>query len=256
MVLILVTAVTVSSSVSVEAVKREVAKMNMLIDITQEQLLEEGCTDADYVAVKRNVVYTTDDRVHLELLTKLFQRLRDRLVQCRNNKVSTTPAETTTTPETATTTSSTSATRMTSTTAAPSLLPCRTAINLTEPWRMDYSGSNLRPVKGRYNGDTKRMTKEGRPWFRFSGEAGNALLNRCIKSRSCGTSVNFFSNSTMPTLLGVITPIELYGANDKGNCQYMTDRASVIRCSKTTRDFIYRYDGDDMHTDVGFCGMI
>ena len=72
---------------------------------------------------------------------------------------------------------------------------------------------------------------------------------------SCGTGVNLFSNSTMPVDVGVITSIDLYGADYKRNCQYAIDRASVLRCSDRPHDFVYRYDGNDRRPDIGFCGM-
>ena len=99
------------------------------------------------------------------------------------------------------------------------------------------------------------MINQGRPWFRFSGQAGKMLLNRCVLHRSCGTGVNLFSNSTMPVDVGVITSIDLYGANSRGNCQYAIDRASVLRCSDWPHDFVYRYDGNSKGYAYGFCGM-
>ena len=110
-------------------------------------------------------------------------------------------------------------------------------------------------MNGNYNGDTLRMINQGRLWFRFSGQAGVQLLNRCIQCHSCGCSVNLFTNGTMPTDVGIITPIDLYGADCGGNCQFAIDRGSVMRCSDRSNDFVYRYDGNDRRTDIGFCGM-
>ena len=59
----------------------------------------------------------------------------------------------------------------------------------------------------------------------------------------------------MPAQVGVITPIDLYGADSGGNCQFAIDRASVLRCSDQLNDFVYRNDGNDRRPDIGFCGI-
>ena len=58
------------------------------------------------------------------------------------------------------------------------------------------------------------------------------------------------TNSTMPTNVGIITLINLYGANQAGNCQYAIDRGSVMRCSDKPHDFVYRYDGNEIDDGI------
>ena len=138
---------------------------------------------------------------------------------------------------------------------APQPQECKKAINLTKAWRLDYSGSGIMPVNNDLNQDTLRMIDQGRPWFRFRGQAGVQLLNRCVLWKSCGTAVNLFSNSTMPAQVGVVTHMNLYGASQTGNCQHAVDRGSVMRCSDKPHDYVYRYDGNNRGYATGFCGM-
>ena len=144
----------------------------------------------------------------------------------------------------------------TTTTTTPALLPveCVNAINLTESWRLDHSGSEIRPINGKTNCDTRDMINSGRPWFRFVGQAGNKLLDKCVPMESCGTNVPMWSNATMPSTVGNITPFQVYGAWRQG-CARFTLRASVMRCSGGNHDFVYRFDDAYAQCDFGFCGM-
>ena len=115
---------------------------------------------------------------------------------------------------------------MTTTTPAPtttSPLPqpaeCQSAINLTEYWRKDHSGSSIKPINGNSNYDNEWMVDAGRPWFRFTGAAGNRLVNHCVPGLSCGTVDATWSDAPMPTSIGVIKKFnatQSYG----GKCHY------------------------------------
>ena len=137
------------------------------------------------------------------------------------------------------------------TTSIPS--ECISAINLTESWRRDYKGSAIRPVNGSLNCDT--LIGEGRPWFRFSGEAGNRLLDSCrlLPEWSCGTHLGMWSNAAMPITTGESREIEAYAAYGS-NCKVNTKKLRVMRCSESQYDYIYKYLGNES-CNFGFCGM-
>ena len=97
------------------------------------------------------------------------------------------------------------------------------------------------------------MIKAGRPWFRFTGNAGNKLLDHCVPATSCGTVFSLWSNSTMPDEIGVVTPIAVFG-NNGFSCTGSTVKSSVMRCSNRAHDYVYKYD-DSGVCDYGFCGM-
>ena len=153
---------------------------------------------------------------------------------------------------------------ITTTTPAPTTAPplpqpaaCQSAVNLTEYWRRDHSGSNLQPINGQPNFDNKWMVEAGRPWFRFTGAAGNRLLDHCVNSTggatSCGSTDATWSDAPKPTSIPVIkrfTATQSFG----GRCHHSQFECSVMRCSDWLHDLIYRYDGPG-HGDDGFCGM-
>ena len=140
------------------------------------------------------------------------------------------------------------------TTSIPS--ECISAINLTESWRRDYKGSDIRPVNGGYNCDTKQMIQQGRPWFRFSGAAGNRLLDSCrsLPGHSCGAVLGMWSNDAMPIATGESRVIDAYAAYS-ATCYAWTQKLNVMKCSERQYDYIYKYLGDD-HCHLGFCGMV
>ena len=141
-------------------------------------------------------------------------------------------------------------TQQTVTQASSLPVECQKAINLTESYWLDYVSTS--PSKG----DTKRMIAQRRPWFRFTKGAGNMLIDHCITWNACGTSVPLFSNSSMPAEIGIVQSIEIYGPDHQQNCAYFQDKGSIIRCSAKSHDYIYKYDGNNMATDIGFCGMV
>ena len=182
----------------------------------------------------------------------------DLLSICRKanqETTSTTTRPTKTTPSSTTLTEMTTPTTTTIPTTTPPSLPveCVNAINLTESWRLDHSGSHIRPINGEYNGDTRDMINSGRPWFRFSGNAGSKLLDSCPPWYSCGTEIPFWSNSTMPSAIGVVTRFTAQGSFIK--CNQIDRQFSVMRCSSAPSDFVYRYEDISDHWNLGFCGM-
>ena len=166
-----------------------------------------------------------------------------------------TPKATTTVNMTPKSTKSTpTTTRTPMTTSIPG--ECISAINLTESWRGDYKGSAIRPVNGSLNCDTKQMIQQGRPWFRFSGAAGNRLLDSCrsLPGHSCGTVLGMWSNDVMPIATGESRVIDAYAAYS-ATCYAWTQKLNVMKCSERQYDYIYKYLGDD-HCHLGFCGMV
>lgn len=68
-------------------------------------------------------------------------------------------------------------------------------------WRQDHKGVNIKPKKGDPNCDTQEMISAGRPWFRFSGAAGNHLMNKCVPFGRCSTEGALWSDDLMPSKL-------------------------------------------------------
>ena len=136
----------------------------------------------------------------------------------------------------------------------PPLAECLSALNLTESSRRDYYGSSIKPKNGDWNCGTRDMRNMGQPWFRFAGDAGTRLLNRCVPAYSCGTHVAIWSDAAMPSKIGEVTKLLAFGSRGS-NCRYELHSISVLRCSNDPNDFVYRYDG---YTEVcyrGFCSM-
>ena len=255
----------------------QLQQMKLRVNTIHEALLTEQCPGLPHKLIERSLASPSSDAILLELETKLYSHLFDLLVSCRKSKTSTTNSgkttavamETTilkkttapmtgstTQPTTQTTTAPTPPTTtpdVTTTTATSAPVECLNAINLTESWRLDHSGRKIKPTNNYYNCDTRDMINAGRPWFRFTGNAGNKLLDHCVPVYSCGTAVTMWSNSTMPDKVGVVTPITVY-RNDGVSCTAYTKKSSVMRCSDRANDYVYRYD-DDNFCIIGFCGM-
>ena len=167
----------------------------------------------------------------------------------RSRKTDTTPTKTTRSPNTNTTPTST--VEMATATAVDE---CLLAINLTEIWRVDHNGNGLRRKDGQLNCDTEPMVKQGRPWFRFSGAAGNRLLDSCPPINSCGTIDGMWSDEVMPKRTGEIRVINVF-ASAGYQCKRFTYKLKVKKCSRRRHDYIYRYLGDS-HCYLSFCGMM
>ena len=109
------------------------------------------------------------------------------------------------------------------------------------------------PKRGFPNCDTLKMRKNGRPWFRFSEDAGDQLRNYCPPSNSCGTRISVWSDASMPDEIGMDMAFSAFGSwNDA--CKSMSIPMKVLRCSARHSDFVYRFEGS-MGCYVSFCGM-
>ena len=139
--------------------------------------------------------------------------------------------------------------------ATPQPAECESAIDLIEDWRQDHDASNIQP--NGYNCDLRDMNNNypERPWFRFSGAAGNMMLDTCVLGYSCGTHAAMWTDDPMPSEVGVSTEISAY-ASWTGNCRWQTKSVLVMRCSHDTDyDFIYQYNEASTSCSYSFCGM-
>lgn len=136
------------------------------------------------------------------------------------------------------------------TTTHPLPSECASARNLTEAWRItDRGGSS--GITNR--DDTYFMVLEwGRPWFRFSGAAGNRIMDTCPPSYSCHSRYSIWSDAPMPTVIGQSKNINVYFSYN--NCKRESRTASVMRCSTQPHDYIYKYLGDYIGSGA-FCSM-
>ena len=222
------------------------------IKILQDLLKLENCPG---LAMSENDM-TVGDSFANDM--KLSSHLNDLLIICRMAKqTSTTTSSTTEGRETSS--SNTTPTQLIQTSEpieVPTGRECLEARNLTEAWRLDYNPDNRNQehsIDFADNCDPYTMVVEGRPWFRFSGAAGNRLLNDCPKRLfSCGGWIGLFSNDPMPSEKGVIKRIYAYTRDcDTTNRERPL---SVIKCSERPNDFIYRHDGI-FNCPYSYCGM-
>ena len=245
-----------------------------------ETLIREGCPSL--LDHKREVRAIKNPEVKLKAEMQTYERLTDELVACQadiakrsrpsmksittptttrpttttpTTKTPTTTSQTTTTPTTTTTTTSPppTTTPVTTTSFKPLPTECVTAMNLTEAWRKDYSGSSIKPIDGKPNCDLRGMATT-KPWFRFTGAAGTKLLDHCVPGESCGSHIALWSDMDLPSKIGVVYHYQVYGSF-AGNCKVWEPRCSVMRCSSQANDVIYRYDHQDRSCSNGFCGM-
>ena len=231
--------------------------------MVHELLLAEGCPDPD-TRVKRRAPEDARSEIQIEIEKAFFDELVKRLADCRQkNRTLITPTRTmplTTTPiprtiitpRTTTTPATTTPTARTTHFHQPG--ECEAAINLTESWRHEFSARDQKPVNGAYNCDPRDMTNNGRKWFRFTGSAGNGLLDHCIDEYRCGTHATLWSNATMPSAVGVSTTIPLY-ASYNSKCDQRSLTCSVMKCSDKVNDYIYRWSHSLTSCNFGFCGM-
>ena len=92
-------------------------------------------------------------------------------------------------------------------------------------------------------------------WFRFSGAAGNKMLDICPPQNSCGTHVPFWSDAAMPDRVGERIEAQFYGS-ENGNCKSETNNLTVIRCSDEPNDVVYFQHYPSSGNCWGaFCGM-
>ena len=242
---------------------KTLARYRQRVKMVHELLLAEGCPDPD-MRVKRRAPEDARSEIQIEIEKAFFDELVKRLADCRQKNSTlitptrTMPSTTTQKPRTNTTSTTTSTTTTTTPTARTTHFhqpgECEVAINLTESWRHELSPRDQKPVKGVYNCDPWDMTNNGRKWFRFTGSAGNRLLDHCIPDSRCGTHATLWSNATMPSAVGVSTTIPLYGSLRR-KCDYFSYTFSVMKCSNNVNDYIYRWSSSSTDCSLGFCGM-
>ena len=140
---------------------------------------------------------------------------------------------------------------------------CQQAKTYKDSWRKDHGGRSIRPG-GAYSYGGHKCDFGDRPpkWFRFSGAAGNRMLNKCPPIRSCGTLYPYWTDAKMPSQVGVETTVYVYGSGGVqigsvllGNCKVFRRKLKVMRCSTKANDFIYKpYDSLGTCAEA-FCGM-
>ena len=74
----------------------------------------------------------------------------------------------------------------------------------------------------------------------FTEAAGNKTLDSCPGLTSCGTYYPYWTDGTMPTVVGVETTVTAYGVY-KTDCRNIQMQVKVMRCSwDTPHDLIYK----------------
>ena len=77
------------------------------------------------------------------------------------------------------------------------------------------------------------------PLFIFSQDAGNRLMNCCVSVFSWRTIGDMWSNSTMPSKIGVSTEKEFH-ITDYSSCSMLSEVGVAMKCSENENDFIYK----------------
>jgi len=134
---------------------------------------------------------------------------------------------------------------------------CLEAQFFTESWRLRHNGDDFRG-SGNHSFFGYACDLHQIQWFRFSGAAGSRLLNTCPPPESCGTSLPIWSDADMPDSVGVVTNVEAYAVSYSGDCKSITYPLSVMRCSRSVNDFIYKLVNpvtNIMSCISAFCGM-
>ena len=106
---------------------------------------------------------------------------------------------------------------------------------------------------------TPNRLNAGYPWFRFSQDAGNKLMDWCVPAFSCGTIGGMWSDSTMPSKIGVSTEIKFHIA-DYSSCSTLLEVGLSRKFSENENDFIYKYGTETVtpgtrHCFFGLSGM-
>ena len=219
--------------------EKELKIYSAQIRIVQRVLLEE-CPS--YKGLQRRTVkeHQPDD---LRVQKQLYQWLLEELFKCRN-------AENLT---------STTTTTVPTTTLSPQQKICKSALNLTESWRRDTNGADLKPGGNHSKNGYACDISLGRRWFRFTGAAGNKILNTCPRPNSCGTRVPYWTDKAMPTEAEVEKTIKVYGVDDK-KCKLYKTSINVMKCFVDNNEFlIYQRTRKEPKADdvckEAFCGM-
>ena len=154
------------TSLSFKSQQEQVSIYNDKI-YTLRQLLSSECLG---YKMKREVVNEHLIPFHLEVAKSTYNLLLRNLVECRKLEYPTNSSSLV--PTLAIKAAATSPTKM-ATTIPTQPAECLTAKNLTQSWRSDHKGRNIRPggphsSRFGYNCDLHKDLQ----WFRFSGQAG------------------------------------------------------------------------------------
>ena len=213
------------------------------ISLTYDYLIAEGCHR--FVRAKRQT--SIDLRARIDIQKELSENLMKDLIECRKSKSTTLQIG-----------NSTAATGTTPTTLHLQPIECQNAVNYTEPWRRDHLRSNFKPKGPRSH---KRYACDlgvtSNSWFRFTGKAGNQMLNRCPKYQSCGSLKPLWTDEEMPTVVGMAAKVKAHGVGLK-KCKAFTITVEAMRCSwNSDYDIIYKQTTNRRRScDSAFCGMI
>ena len=202
---------------------------------------------------------STTEQTTATTTNKTNQTNTNQLVKTTAKQVTSTIAKLTTPVITKQTTfTATKKTTPKTTTVSTQPVECQLAVNYTQSWRRDHKGSDIRPgglySNGGYACDLHNNLTQ---WFRFSGDAGTHMLDSCPKWKSCGTYYPLWTDEKMPTQIGVVNTIYIYGVW-KNDCKWVLREISVMRCSwDSPNDLIYNGLGLDTRAcSEAFCGIM
>lgn len=133
---------------------------------------------------------------------------------------------------------------------------CRHATNLTDYWRKDNVGKNIKPGGTHSSGGYACDKHMDIHWFRFTQEAGRKMRDTCPKPHSCGTFIPIWTDAPMPKVVGQKELVKAFQSYPFGGCKKVTNLILVMRCSTNADDFIYK--NEVSYSDpcsYAFCGM-
>lgn len=194
----------------------------------------------------------------LEIERGVLKRLTDALVRCRatNPSMVVTPTKKMLT------------TQMT-TTVQRVPIECLMASNLTDSWRRHSNHNGIIFIAHRIISSLQCDFKRNSNWFRFTGEAGNRLLNTCPQPYSCGSISPYWTDEVMPTEVSKVKLIKVYQSANRPrhlafldkligpNCKNNTKLIRVMKCPDGR--YIYKVQQMDWVSSScssTFCGMI
>ena len=235
------TAEVVNSSLNREAYMWK-AKVEIVFSLLAKECPSYASYAKDAIVEGKKSIVGIQKKLYHQAMAKLFE-CRDALklaaVIKRLNTTASTPTSSTTV------------------TAMPK--ECYTAINLTELWRQDHKGANIKPGGlHSFKGYACDLNADNSRWFRFSAAAGRRMSNTCPKAKSCGTFHPLWTDEPGPSVVGVEATVNVYLVNMIGQCKAFSRRVKVMRCSwDMSHDLIYKQT-TNLNTSCyeAFCGMM
>ena len=231
----------IESALLEETKEKQLDFYRVQVHITSDLLVSENCSS--FSKLQQQKVNNTQTQV--DELREFSDHLLELLASCRSEKSKNSDEQTTLKPA-----------NQTSIRLQPT--ECQYAVNYTESWRRDHLNSNYKP-KGAHSrqGYACDLGSASDFWFRFKGEAGNRMLNKCPKFRSCGTKHPLWTDREMPQEVGVETEIKVYGV-DARKCKSFSRIVKAIRCSwDTDYDIVFKQVSNfERNCYSAFCGMI